>query len=135
MYSQLCVKDAALLFTPWHRLYNAKKLLSIPTLCTCFLFRHTPMLAYEITARSIMPVTLGDHHWSRETKRAKSSRDPQSVLYNSARFELDTRADTICAGSNFRLLSTTGQLCDVSGFHSNFESVKDVPIATEATAF
>ena len=83
-----------------------------------------------------MPVTSGDRHWAREAKRAKTGRDSQlPVPHTSARCELDTRADTICAGSNFRLLSTTGQLCDVSGFHSDFESIKDVPIATVATAF
>ena len=83
-----------------------------------------------------MPVTSGERHWAREAKRAKTGRDPQTTVpHTSARCELDTRADTICAGCNFRLLSTTGQLCDVSAFHSDFESIKDVPIATVATAF
>ena len=30
--------------------------------------------------------------------------------------EMDSRADTCCYGNNCRLLSTTGQLCDVKGF-------------------
>ena len=51
-----------------------------------------------------------------------------------AKCELDTRADTICAGKNFRVLSLTGQTCDVSGFHQSFESIHDIPIAQVATA-
>lgn len=46
-----------------------------------------------------------------------------------AKCELDTRADTICAGKNFRALSLTGQTCDVSGFHQSFESLNDIPVA------
>ena len=52
-----------------------------------------------------------------------------------ARNELDMRADTICAGKNFRLLSTMGITCDVRGFHDNFELIRDVPMAQVATAF
>jgi len=33
------------------------------------------------------------------------------------RCEVDTWADTICAGATSRLLRSTGQLCDVTGFH------------------
>lgn len=60
--------------------------------------------------------------------------DFEHVDNANARCELDTQADTICAGKNFRLLALTGQTCDVSGFHQSFESVKDVPIAQVATA-
>ena len=33
------------------------------------------------------------------------------------------------------MLSTTGQTCDVKGFHDEFEAIKDVPIARVATAY
>ena len=33
------------------------------------------------------------------------------------------------------MLSSTGQTCDVKGFHDNFEVIKDVPIARVATAY
>lgn len=52
-----------------------------------------------------------------------------------SRNELDTRADTICAGANWRLISTTGQCCDVMGFHDEFAPIKDVPVARAATAW
>eukprot|EP00956_Cyclotella_meneghiniana_P037688 scaffold143025_cov53-Cyclotella_meneghiniana.AAC.1 len=51
-----------------------------------------------------------------------------------AKCELDTRADTICAGKNFRVLSLTGQTCDVSGFHQSFDAIHDIPVAQVATA-
>ena len=49
--------------------------------------------------------------------------------------ELDTRADTCCAGMNCRPTFFTGQQCDVQGFHDDFTPVQDVPIATVATAW
>ncbi len=52
-----------------------------------------------------------------------------------ANCELDTRADTICAGHNFRVLCFTGQTCDVKGFHDSFDSLTDIPIARVATAY
>ena len=42
--------------------------------------------------------------------------------------ELDTSSDTLCAGSNQRLLSTSGNFCDVYGFYDDFKDIKDVPI-------
>ena len=54
---------------------------------------------------------------------------------NEARCELDTRADTCCAGQNCRPIFYTGQQCEVQGFHDTFAPVPDVPIATVATAW
>ena len=52
-----------------------------------------------------------------------------------ARCELDTRADTTCAGINFRPLYFTGQTCEAHGFHNDLSPISDVPIATVATAW
>jgi hypothetical protein len=52
---------------------------------------------------------------------------------NEARCELDTRADTCCAGVNCRPIFFTGQRCEVHGFHDEFEPLADVPVATVAT--
>ncbi len=49
------------------------------------------------------------------------------------RSELDTRADTSCAGFNCRLVHYTGQQCDVKGFHDDLEIIPQIPIATVAT--
>lgn len=49
--------------------------------------------------------------------------------------ELDTHADTICAGQNCRLIHYTGQECTVSGFHHQLGTMEKIPIATMATAW
>lgn len=51
------------------------------------------------------------------------------------RCEIDTRADTTCAGAAFALLETTGVECDVKGFHDDMAPVRNIPIATCATAY
>ena len=68
---------------------------------------------------------------SRTTYAVKSDH----TNHESGRNELDTRADTICVGKNWRILSTTGQCCDVHGFHDKFDAIKDVPVARSATAY
>lgn len=50
------------------------------------------------------------------------------------RAELDTRADTVCAGSTFVLHTKTGQIADVHGFHSSMPPIEGVPIGTVLTA-
>jgi hypothetical protein len=51
-----------------------------------------------------------------------------------ARAEMDTRADTVCAGSTFVLYETTGKVVDVSGFHDSLESIKGIQVGTCVTA-
>jgi hypothetical protein len=50
------------------------------------------------------------------------------------RNEMDSHADTSCAGANWKAIELTGLTCDVSPFTQNFDAVKDVPVATCATA-
>ena len=74
----------------------------------------------------------------RSVKRSRTDNaigKPDHAENEHARNECDTRADTICAGKNFCMVSTTGMTCDVRGFHDDFEPIKDVPIAQVATAF
>ena len=82
-------------------------------------------------------IESGPRTSGRAAKRARTTDiqgiDP--VDGTAAQNELDTRADTICCGINWKLLSTTGQQCNVSGFHESFDSIPDVPVATAATAY
>ena len=52
-----------------------------------------------------------------------------------AQIELDTHADTCVLGTNFIILHYTGRVCDVSPYSSEYESVKNVPIVSGATAW
>ena len=85
----------------------------------------------------IKKMTSGPRKMGRAVKRARvmKSAEIDHFEHEIAKCELDTRADTICAGINFRMLSSTGQTCDVKGFHDDFDTIKDVPIARVATAY
>jgi hypothetical protein len=52
----------------------------------------------------------------------------------SNRCEMDSHADTFVAGSNTRLISTTGKVVNIHGFTTGVE-LKNVPIASIATVF
>ena len=54
---------------------------------------------------------------------------------NKARYDLESRADTICARYNFIVISPTGHLCDIHGFHNNFDAIKDTPFKQVSTSF
>eukprot|EP00934_Nitzschia_sp_Nitz4_P001469 Nitzschia sp. Nitz4//scaffold498_size9664//494//4337//NITZ4_009088-RA/size9664-snap-gene-0.10-mRNA-1//-1//CDS//3329553087//1469//frame0 len=51
-----------------------------------------------------------------------------------ARAEMDSRADTVCAGATFALHYATGKVADVSGFHPTMDSLSNIPIGTAITA-
>ena len=52
-----------------------------------------------------------------------------------SRNEMDTHADTCCAGSNWSVLEYTGQLCEVTPFLSSYEPVSEIPIARCCTVW
>jgi hypothetical protein len=52
-----------------------------------------------------------------------------------ARNELDTHADTCCAGSNWKIMETTNEVCEVTPFLDSYESVKEVLVARCCTVW
>lgn len=82
---------------------------------------------------NIQALRSGPRSIGRAVKRAKA--ETSATTYAIARCELDTHADTICAGVNCRPLFYTGQQCEVRGFYDDFAPVTDIPIATVATAW
>ena len=88
-----------------------------------------------------MPFTSGIRRevgLRRAVKRARI--DPTAVsqtvdLQCVAKCEMDSHADTICAGANCRPIEYTGQQCDVSGFHEELAGLTNVPVATVATGY
>jgi hypothetical protein len=72
----------------------------------------------------------------RSVKRVRTEEQAiPPITHENVRSELDSRADTICAGLNCRLIHYTGQECTVSGFHSQLGTIEKIPIATVATAW
>ena len=54
---------------------------------------------------------------------------------NVAKNELDSHADTICAGKNCTLMYYTNRACDVMPFSDTYDAKTDVPIVTACTAY
>ena len=89
--------------------------------------------------REVQRITSGPRGpGGRSVKRLKTAdvdQVKQSDYGIESRCELDTRADTCCAGINCRPIFYTGQKCEVQGFHDDFVPVPDVPIAIVATTW
>jgi len=87
--------------------------------------------------REIHAIRTGPRAHGRSIKRIKVNELPQATTTFGvdARCELDTRADTTCAGINCRPIFYTGQHCQAYGFHDELTPINDVPIATVATAW
>ena len=81
----------------------------------------------------VQAIRSGPRSRPRQVKKIKT--DLTGTPGTVARCELDTRADTICAGTNCRPITFTGQQCEVKGFSEDFEPITDVPVATVATAW
>ena len=62
-----------------------------------------------------------------------SSSTKSNIIYSKC--ELDSHADTTVAGANCIILSYTGKECDVSPYRDDYESIKNIPIVTAATAW
>jgi hypothetical protein len=74
---------------------------------------------------------------NRNIKRLKTNHNVNDALSSQgikAQCELDTQADTCCAGINCRPIYFTGQQCNVQGFHDDFTPEQNEPIASVATA-
>jgi hypothetical protein len=50
----------------------------------------------------------------------------------TARCEMDSRADTVCAGENFIPLFHHGTKCDVSGYSDELGTMRNIPVMTVA---
>jgi hypothetical protein len=59
----------------------------------------------------------------------------KSIKGTRGRCELDSHADTCVAGANFLAWEFSGLTCEVSPFTDEYESMKDVPVVTAATAW
>ena len=88
------------------------------------------------TSGSSRPRSIGQIISSRRRVRMTTSTtiDTGNDLSLRARANIDTKADTICAGATFKLHEDTGKVVDLSGFHNSLESIKDITVDTSITA-
>jgi hypothetical protein len=71
---------------------------------------------------------------SRNIARVRSNRQCQdSLRYENC--ELDSRADTCCAGSTFKVIEYTGQICNVYPYCPKYKPRTDIPVVKAVTAY
>jgi hypothetical protein len=58
-----------------------------------------------------------------------------TVTGTIGRNEMDTHADTCCAGANWRLLDFANEVCKVTPFLDSYEPVKEVMVARCGTVW
>ena len=57
----------------------------------------------------------------------------ETIVGTIASNDMDSMADTSCAGKNWRLIELTGMTCNVYPFKDGYEPTRGVPVATCAT--
>jgi hypothetical protein len=85
--------------------------------------------------RRLSPIQTSDRRISssrRNVSRVRNSLPEEPI---AGRLEMDSHADTCVFGENFIILDYSGRECDVSPFTDDYDSMKDVPIVTGATAW
>jgi len=94
------------------------------------------LLALRLTKRIQGNVCINNvsTHNRRIIKQVKRRKRVEDRFTDPLPCEIDNHADTTCFGKNFRVTSFTSEVCSVSPFLSEYDSVTDVPICTAATA-
>ena len=59
----------------------------------------------------------------------------QTTVGNIANNEMDTHADTCCAGANWSLMELTGEVCDVNPFLNSYSPIQEIPVARCCTVW
>ena len=79
----------------------------------------------------INKISTSNRRFIRQVKRLKNGVDR---FVDPLPCEIDNHADTTCFGKNFRVIQLTSEVCTVSPYLSEYESLSDIPICTAATA-
>ena len=79
----------------------------------------------------ISKISTSNRLFVKQVKKLKAEEDR---FTDPLSCKFDNHADTTCFGKNFRVISFTSEVCSVSPFLSEYDSVTDVPICTAATA-
>ena len=90
----------------------------------------------QMGTRKVKAMTLGLRRCGRVAK-ADKHQVPNAANYKVnaiGKCKKNIREDTCCGGKNWRLLSMTGQLVDVKGFHNSYEAITNVTVGRAATA-
>jgi hypothetical protein len=92
-------------------------------------------LAVNTKSRSIIAPVVSKHNIGRVRHNRETAAHFITTAGTFARNELDSHADTSCAGANWSLLQHTGQLWEVIPFLSSYNPVQEIPVAHCATVW
>ena len=98
----------------------------LPTLKS---YREATTFSLTSSNRRVCTITTS----TRRKISSSMSKLSKSTVYGNC--ELDSHADSIVAGKNCVILTYSGKECDVSPYREDYESIKNVPIVTAATAW
>ena len=59
-----------------------------------------------------------------DPKKVKNDTQPGHIVRN----ELDTHADTCCAGSSWQVLWLTGDVCEVEPYLLTYDAMNEIPV-------
>jgi hypothetical protein len=85
-------------------------------------------------ARQITPVFTSCRHVNDDI-RIVSKMKTMGNSSKLGRAELDSHADTCCAGATAAVIEYTGKTCDVSPFSKEYSAMQNIPIVKAATAY
>jgi hypothetical protein len=78
---------------------------------------------------------ISKRHVGRAQSRSLENIKNNTVAGHIARNELDTHADTCCAGANWSLMEYTGEICDVNPFLDSYQPIQEIPVARCCTVW
>jgi hypothetical protein len=94
---------------------------------------HPPLSSSEQTKKTISVVSK---RVIRQVKRGYGDVTPHDTIAGViARNEMDTHADTSCAGANWKLEETTDEVCEVTPFLDSYAPVKEIMVARCSTVW
>ena len=86
------------------------------------------------SSRNITPVCTSNRSVNDDI-RVVAKMKTMGHSHKLGRAELDSHADTCCAGATSAVIEYTGKTCDVSPFSKEYDAMKNVPIVKAATAY
>ena len=86
--------------------------------------------------RKANAMSSGLRHYERAAKASKhqAPHAADNKVNIIGMCDIYIKIDTCCSGKNWRLLSTTGQLCDIKVFHNSYKAITNVPVGLYATS-
>jgi hypothetical protein len=72
---------------------------------------------------------ISKHHLGHMQLRDLYHVHNQTTAGHIAQNEMDTHADTCCAGTNWSLMELTGDICDINPFLDLYQLISEIPVA------